>query len=161
MEYNRIFSFHYGNNYFENIHKIQGKQLRWSYFFQKSYFVEQHGYLVAVLFQFHKIVFLKKAIPPELFPMDLYESFQNIYFYSNSEWIFIKFKYMRSNRPEVFCKKGILRNFTEFTGKYLCQSLFFNKVAGQDPYFLVNLQEHLFYRTNLGDCFWKLTNYME
>ena len=85
MEYNRTFSFHYGNNYFENIHKIQGKQLRWSYFFQKSYFVEQHGYLVAALFQFHKIVFLKKAIPPELFPMDLYESFQNIYFYSNSE----------------------------------------------------------------------------
>ena len=40
---------------------------------------------------------------------------------------------MRSNRPEVFCKKGILRNFTEFTGKYLCQSLFFNKVAGQGP----------------------------
>ena len=26
-------------------------------------------------------------------------------------------------------KKGVLRNFTEFTGKHLCQSLFFNKVA--------------------------------
>ena len=24
-------------------------------------------------------------------------------------------------------KKGVLRNFTEFTGKHLCQSLFFNK----------------------------------
>ena len=32
--------------------------------------------------------------------------------------------------PEVFCKKGVLRNFAEFTGKHLCQSLFFNKVAG-------------------------------
>ena len=30
----------------------------------------------------------------------------------------------------VFCKKGILRNFAKFTGKHLCQSLFFNKVAG-------------------------------
>ena len=27
-------------------------------------------------------------------------------------------------------KKGVLRNFTKFTGKHLCQSLFFNKVAG-------------------------------
>ena len=24
---------------------------------------------------------------------------------------------LRSSRPEVFCKKGILRNFTKFTGK--------------------------------------------
>ena len=31
------------------------------------------------------------------------------------------------SRPEVFCKKGALRNFTKFTGKHLCQSLFFNK----------------------------------
>ena len=36
----------------------------------------------------------------------------------------------KSSRPEVFCKKGVLRNFAKFTGKYLCQSLFFNKVAG-------------------------------
>ena len=27
-------------------------------------------------------------------------------------------------------KKGILKNVTKFTGKHLCQSLFFNKVAG-------------------------------
>ena len=26
-------------------------------------------------------------------------------------------------------KKGVLRNFTKFTGKHLCQSLFFDKVA--------------------------------
>ena len=39
--------------------------------------------------------------------------------------------------PEVFCKKGVLRNFAKFTGKHLCQILFFNKVAGlqwQDQY---------------------------
>ena len=28
-------------------------------------------------------------------------------------------------------KKVVLRNFPKFTGKHLCQSLFFNKVAGQ------------------------------
>ena len=31
--------------------------------------------------------------------------------------------------PEVFCKKGVLRNFAKFTGKHLCQSLFFNNSA--------------------------------
>ena len=36
----------------------------------------------------------------------------------------------RSNRPDVFSKIGVLRNFAKFTGKRLCQSLFFNKVAG-------------------------------
>ena len=34
--------------------------------------------------------------------------------------------YVRSSHPEVFCKKGVLWSFT----KRLCQSLFFNKVAG-------------------------------
>ena len=30
-------------------------------------------------------------------------------------------------------KKGILKNFAKFIGKHLCQSLFFNKVAGLRP----------------------------
>ena len=32
--------------------------------------------------------------------------------------------------PEVSYKKGVLKNFAKFIGKHLCQSLFFNKVAG-------------------------------
>ena len=32
----------------------------------------------------------------------------------------------RSSRPEVFCKKGVLRNFAKFKGKHLRQSPFFN-----------------------------------
>ena len=39
----------------------------------------------------------------------------------------------RSSRPEVFRKKNVLMNFAKFTGKHLCQSLFFNKVAGLRP----------------------------
>ena len=31
---------------------------------------------------------------------------------------------------EVFYKKGVLIIFAKFTGKHLCQCLFFNKVAG-------------------------------
>ena len=30
-------------------------------------------------------------------------------------------------------KKDVLRNFTKFTGKHLCQSLFFDKVASLRP----------------------------
>ena len=39
----------------------------------------------------------------------------------------------RSSRPEVFRQTGILKNLSKFTEKHLCQSLFFNKVAGLMP----------------------------
>ena len=35
--------------------------------------------------------------------------------------------------PEVFYKKGALKNFLKFTGKHLCRSIFSNKVAGLRP----------------------------
>ena len=41
----------------------------------------------------------------------------------------------RSSRTERFCKKGVLEKFTKFTGKHLCQSLFFKKVEG----FIINI----------------------
>ena len=48
----------------------------------------------------------------------------------------------RSSLPEVFCKKGVLRNFATFTGKHRCQSLCFNKVAGLKP---ATLLKHMFW----------------
>ena len=37
---------------------------------------------------------------------------------------------IQKQSQEVFyIKKGVYKNFTKFTGKHLCQSLFFNKVA--------------------------------
>ena len=39
--------------------------------------------------------------------------------------------FLQKEPPEVLCKKGYFRNFAKFTGKHLCQSHFFNKVAGQ------------------------------
>ena len=40
-------------------------------------------------------------------------------------------RYIKRKQPaEVFYKKGVLKNFIKFTGKYLHQSLFFNKVTG-------------------------------
>ena len=40
------------------------------------------------------------------------------------------FLFFRSSHLEMFCKKSALRNFAKFTGKHLCQDLFFDKVAG-------------------------------
>ena len=36
----------------------------------------------------------------------------------------------RSSHKRSYIKKGVLKNFAKFTGKCLCQTLFFNKVAG-------------------------------
>ena len=35
----------------------------------------------------------------------------------------------RRNHRRSSVKIGVLKNFTKFTGKHLCQSLFFNKVV--------------------------------
>ena len=50
----------------------------------------------------------------------------------------------RSSLPEVFCKKVVLRNVANFTGKHLCRSLFFNKVTGLRPVTL--LKRRLWHR---------------
>ena len=39
-------------------------------------------------------------------------------------------KKFTSSCPEVSCKKGVLKNFTKFTGKHLCQSFFIDVFAG-------------------------------
>ena len=39
----------------------------------------------------------------------------------------------RSSHQRCSVRKGVLRNFTKFTGKHLYQSYYFNKVAGIRP----------------------------
>ena len=42
------------------------------------------------------------------------------------DWTFRDLLFVfRISPPDVFCKKVVLRNFAKFTGKHLCQSLFF------------------------------------
>ena len=41
--------------------------------------------------------------------------------------------WFRSSHEKGVLLKDVLRNFAKFTGKYLCQGLFFNKVAGLKP----------------------------
>ena len=40
---------------------------------------------------------------------------------------------MKKQPPEVFYKKGVLKNFENLTGKHMYQSLFFNKLASLKP----------------------------
>ena len=75
----------------------------------------------------------------------------------------------RSSHQRCSIKIGVLKNFTKFTGS-LCQSLFFNKVAGLMPAALLKketlvevfsseiceiFKNTFFYRTPLDDCFCK------
>ena len=46
--------------------------------------------------------------------------------------------YLRSSHQRCSMRKGVLRNFTKFTGKHLCQNLFFNKFVGLRPATLLN-----------------------
>ena len=45
-------------------------------------------------------------------------------------------------------KKGVLRNFSKFTGKNLCHGLFFNKFATLLKTLLKNMQ--LYYKSDSG-----------
>ena len=74
---------------------------------------------------------------------------------------------------ELFCRKPVVRNFTKSTGKHVCQSLFFNEVAGLRPAtllkkrlwrrcFLVNFAKFvrtLFLQNTSGGCFWRCHNH--
>ena len=49
---------------------------------------------------------------------------QLISYFNEVNFFLIEF---RSSRPEMFCRKGVLKNFAKFTGNHLCRSLFFNE----------------------------------
>ena len=78
----------------------------------------------------------------------------------------------RSSRPDVFCKRGVLRNFAKLTRKHLRQILFFNKVAGLRPatllqkslwhrYFPVNFMKFLRTAIFVEHLWWLLLNSTE
>ena len=49
----------------------------------------------------------------------------------------------RSSRQEVFCRKGVLKNFVKFTGKQLCKNLLFNTVAGLSSATMLKISKNL------------------
>ena len=52
--------------------------------------------------------------------------------FNNFDRLSEHFQKGRSNRPEVFCRKGAFENFTKFPGKHLYQRFFLNKIADHD-----------------------------
>ena len=83
-----------------------------------------------------------------------------------SSWCDIRMQWQKQP-PVVFCEKGVLKNLTKFTGKHLCQSLFFNKVSGLRPatllekrlwhsYFPVNFVKFLRTPLPIGHLWWLL-----
>ena len=50
----------------------------------------------------------------------------------------------KSSHQSCPVKKSVLKNYTNFIGKYLCQSLFLNKVAGFFLRILRKFEENLF-----------------
>ena len=77
-----------------------------------------------------------------------------------SFWIITSSK-CRNGSSEVF-QRIDLKNFTKFSGKYLCQNLFLNEVPTWRIATLLKqklrhscFQEHLFCRTSANGCFWK------
>ena len=62
------------------------------------------------------------------FSLIFYEIHDDSVLKCKKPWIFmVKF---RSSHRRCSVRKGVLRNFAKFTGKHLCQSFLFNKVAG-------------------------------
>ena len=47
----------------------------------------------------------------------------------------------RRSHPEVFCKKGVLKNFAKYAEKQLCQNLFFSNVAGLRLYIKIQTEK--------------------
>ena len=87
--------------------------------------------------------------------------------FSSSNFIMDLAKSIRSSHRRCSVKNGVVRNFSKFTGKHSCQSLFFNKVAGLRPstwlkkslwhrcflWILRNFYKYFSYKTPPGDCF--------
>ena len=62
----------------------------------------------------------------------------------------------------MFCEKGVLRNFAKFAGKHLCQSLFFNKVAGgADNKGFTSVPSKVSRNVTVLKKFWKLSGLKE
>ena len=95
--------------------------------------------------------FIKKETLAQVFSYEFYEIFKNTFFYRTtpgdcfwrtSHWdkrlcsgnvLQEIFHSDRNNHRTCSIKIDVLKNFVKFTGKHLCQSLFFNKVASLRP----------------------------
>ena len=91
----------------------------------------------------------------ESYPKNIYKIHRNWSLKAN---FFSFFSEQQTQPPEVFCKKAVFKSFKKFTGKQLCESLFFWKSWRLEPCnlikkrlwlkcFPVNFVKSLFFRT--------------
>ena len=72
---------------------------------------------------------LKVACRVQIWKKTFFKAVKSIYMYL--PFIYkAPFILRRGSHRRCSVRKGVLRNFENFTGKHLCQSPFFNKVAG-------------------------------
>ena len=108
------------------------------------------------------LFYLENCSQVKLFYLENCSQVKAIYF-SKPVVIISKYRITRSSHCKCSIRKGVHRNFSKFTGKHQCQSLFFNKVACLRPATLlktrpwlrcfplnlVKFLEHFFHRTPL------------
>ena len=103
--------------------------------YRVNYFRVQSCYLLAT--EFHKIHKNTHTPVPKSFLIKLQDG--GLQFYQKRDFVtgllrtFKKRLYKiggRNRHRRCFIRKAVLENLAKFTGKHLCQSLFFNNVAG-------------------------------
>ena len=104
------------------------------------------------LYHHNKSSHLRCSIKEGVFIFNINSILNLIDIDTESSLLFSFFVYEKSSRPEVLCKKSALKNLSKFTGKRLCQSLFFNKVArnsGTGIFLSTSSTEHLLMTTSV------------
>ena len=101
-------------------------------FHRKTPVLESHFKKVAGL---KACNFIKKRLQHRCFPVRFEKFLRTPFFTENLWWLLLITNWSLriskdSTHRRCSVKKGDLRNFAKFAGKHLCQSLFFNKVAG-------------------------------
>ena len=93
-----------------------------------------------------------EMIPESFFPALIDKCKVNLNFYTSATELKDVWVHSKSNHQRCSMKKGVLKNFVNFTGKHMCQSLFFNKVAGLRPAALLKKRlRHRWFPVNFAE----------
>ena len=107
-------------------------------YFHIATFIISNTIMTTAIYIFISLSLYLLPLQPTVLPLlllHLHHYHQSNY-YHHYQFLFLHqyhYHLFKSSRPELFCKKGVLKNFAKFAGKDLCQSLFFNKVASLRP----------------------------
>ena len=98
-------------------------------------------------------IFFFKALNTRIDLVQLSKENENLEKMTETKSIYAKgykWNIYRSSHQRCSVRKGIFRDFAKFTVKYLCQSLFFNKVAGRPATLLKKRLWHKYFTVNFA-----------